>query len=350
MKRTAGMILFAGMLLVAACSSKPANAPAEQQETAKRVKTAEVAAVSMGVPVKVEAVLAPSSRLQLTAEVSGKLLAEHIEVGQTVEQGQLLFELDPSDYKATLEKAQLSKERVLIDLENSKEKLREDKPESLNLLKISLKEAELSIQEAGRNIEKTKITSPIAGIVTLASGYSAGQQVNAGQQLAQIEQLDPLYVEAAITEKDLLVFREKQQLQVYLPLLEQTLNADILYISPSVQDQKQNGFSLRAKLPNADGVLRPGMSAQVILDDRLAQKTVAVPISAVLTEDGQSFVYTLSEPTKVKRTKVETGRKNQDYTEITAGLKEGDTIVVVGQSLLSDGDTVEIVGQGEKTP
>ncbi|MNE76225.1 copper/silver efflux system membrane fusion protein CusB [compost metagenome] len=143
-------------------------------------------------------------------------------------------------------------------------------------------------------------------------------------------------------EKDLLEIEGKETLKLYLPVLDQTVDAKIVYISPSNSGGQQGGFVVKAQIANPENVFRPGMSAQLILDDSMAQKSAAVPIASVLRDGDKHYVFTLSNDRAV-RTQVEVGRKNKDLIEITAGLKEGDSIVVVGQSLLSDGDIVEIV-------
>ncbi|XEC95128.1 efflux RND transporter periplasmic adaptor subunit [Paenibacillus tarimensis] len=343
MKRLVAALLLASLVSITACTSMDPLSGAEEPEPVKKVKVYEVTSMSMGVPVKVDAGVVASSRIEIASETSGKMIRKLVETGDAVEKGQLLFELDQTEFKAALERAKLAKERVLLELENSKIELRENNNTRIDLLKINLKEAELSIAEASRNLQRTRITSPVSGIVTDLSGLSEGQQVSPGGRLVLIERLDPLHITAAITEKDMLEIREKEQMPVYFPVLDRTLNADILYISPSAGSSPQSGFTLQAKIANRDGELRPGMSAQVILDDSMAQKTIAVPVAAVLKEDGKSYVYTLSGQSTVNKKHVEVGRKNIDHAEIVSGLAEGDTIVIVGQSLLSDGDAVQVV-------
>lgn len=343
MKRVRWMALLLGMLLVGACSAPELETkPAAEQAVMKKVKTGSAVSAVMGVPVKVEASVTSSSRIEIFTEVSGKIAAKHVEVGTKVKSGQVLFELDQSDLKLLLRRAKLVKEKVTIEMENAKEQFRENENNIKDLMGISMKEADLAIEEASRNLSKSTIISPIAGVVVDIAGLTAGQQVNPSMKLVQIEQMDPLHIEATVKEKDLLEIEGKESLKLYLPVLDQTVDAKIVYISPSNAGGQQGGFIVKAQIANSENVFRPGMSAQLILDDSMAQQSAAVPIASVLKDGDNHYVYTLSNDRAV-RTQVEVGRKNKDLIEITAGLKEGDSIIIVGQSLLSDGDIVEIV-------
>ncbi len=331
------------LFVLTACTGPELSTLGDEAEAARKVKVTEVISTSMGQSVKVEAAVTPSSSVQLAVEMNGKLQKKYVGVGEVVEQDQMLIELDPTEPRSALARAQLSKERVLIEFENAKLLLREDTQNSqLDLLNINLREADLLIEEAARHVQKTKLTSPISGVVVDIAPISIGQQVGPGQYIIQIEQLDPLYIEAIISEKDRLELQNKKQFPVYFPVLNQTLQASLLYIAPS-NAENSNGFKLSAKLDNTKGDLHPGMSAQLILDESMAEKTLAVPIAAVLTEDGQPYVYKVSDNSIVEQAKVVTGRKNKEMVEIMDGLTEGDKIVIVGQSLLSDGNSVEII-------
>ncbi len=344
LKRVRLLIIAISLLLIlTACTAPEPSTQGEEQEATRKVKVAEVIMTSMGKPVKVEAVVIPSSRVELVAEVNGKLQKQNVEVGDAVEQDQLLIEFDQTEHRSSLTRAQLARERVLIELDHAKPMLRDEVNNTqLELVKINLREAELLVDEAARNVRKTKLTSPISGVVVDIAPLSIGQQVGAGQYLIQIEQLDPLYIEVLVTEKDRLELQSKQQFPIYFPVLNQTLEASLLYIAPS-NVGNLNGFKIRTKIDNAMGELHPGMSAELILDESMAKETLAVPIAAVLTQDSQPYVYKLSDNSTVKRVEVVTGRKNKDMVEIMDGLHKGDKIVIVGQSLLSDGNSVDIV-------
>ncbi|GIQ67811.1 efflux RND transporter periplasmic adaptor subunit [Xylanibacillus composti] len=346
MHKRKAIILAAAFALLTACASPQLPAEGEQEVAAKKVKVTEVAAITMGEAIRVDAAIQPSSRVDIAAQVNGEVLAKHVSVGDSVSSGQTLVELDQADYRAALSRAQLAKEKVLLQLENYKVQLRENSSgqnTEIDMLQLSLREADLSIQEANRNLQKAVLKSPIAGVVVDMPDLAIGQQVNPGQQLVQVEQIDPLHVEAAVKEKDLQLIQNKESLSVFVPVLGQTLEADVVYLSPSASSQQGSGFALKLKIDNPEGAIRPGMSAQVILDDSLAQTVSAVPIASVLEEDGTAYVYTVSEDAVAVKTQVELGRKNKEYAEIVAGLQEHDRVVSVGQSLLADGDSVEIV-------
>lgn len=347
MRKGKAIVVAAAFALLTACTSPQLPAEGEQEAVVKKVKVIEVSAVTMGEAIRVDAAIQPSSRVDVAAQVNGEVLAKHVSVGDTVTSGQTLVELDQADYRAALSRAQLAKEKVMLELEKFKVQLRDNNNSQnteLDMLQISLREADLGIQEANRNLQKAVMKSPIAGVVVHMPDLAVGQQISPGQQLVQVEQIDPLHVEASVKEKDLQLIDSKELLPVFVPVLGQTMEAEVVYLSPSASaHQGSSGFGLKLKIANPDGVIRPGMSAQVILDDSLAQSALAVPIAAVMEEEGRKYVYKLSEDSVARKIDVEIGRKNKEFAEILSGLQEHDLVVSVGQSLLADGDQVEVV-------
>ncbi|GEM_PF-2813772 len=346
MRMSKGIVIAAAFALLTACASPQLPVEGEQEEAVRKVKVTEVSAVSMGEAVRVEAAVQPSSRVEIAAQVSGDLLTKHVSVGDTVESGQTLIELDQADYRSALSRAQLAKEKVLLQLDNHKIQLRNDSNSQnteVDILQVSLREADLSIQEAQRNLQKAVMKTPISGVVVDMPELAIGQQISPGQQLVQVEQINPLHVEAAVKEQDLQLIQAREQLSVYVPVLDQMMEAEVIYLSPSASSQQGSGFEVKLKIANPNGDIRPGMSAQVILDDSLAQQVLAVPIASVLEEEGNTYVYVVNAESAAVKTEVQVGRKNKDYAEIVNGLQENDRVVSVGQSLLSDGDQVEVV-------
>lgn len=342
------IMLAAFVLLLAACSAPEAEQESGQQseEVIRKVKVAEAVMQAMGVPTKTEGVLQAHARVEAAAEIGGTLIKKHVESGAWVEKGQLLYELDQADLKSGLRRAELAKERVLLEMKNAKGQLREEDTSTLDMLSISLKEAELAISDAKRNLERSVIRSPIAGVVTELAPLTIGQQIGQGQRLVQIEQVEPMFVEASITEKDMLVLEERAELAIFLPAFGQSLPAKAVSIVSATASGQQHGFRLKAELEEipAEWTVRPGMSAHIILDDSLAKETLVVPIAAVLQEDGKPYVYRVpSGGGKVEKVTVEPGRMNQESAEVLSGLRSGDLVVVVGQSLLEDGDAVEVL-------
>lgn len=338
--------LLSAFLVLAACAApEPAeDAAQDDAKVVRKVKTAEAAMVTMGVPARAEAVLQAHARIEIMAEIGGVLEKKHAESGTYVEKGQVLYELDQSDLKSGLVRAELAKERVLMEMNNAKAQLREEDTSAIDMMKISLKEAELAISDARRSLEKTIIRSPIAGVITELSDAVVGQQISPGQRLVQVEQTEPLFAHAEVTEKDMLALESREELSIYLPALDATVSGKAVSITAAAAGQ-QSGFRFKVEvMPGAsDLTLRPGMSAHVIIDESPAKETLAIPNAAVLLEDGASYVYRVTADGKAAKTPIEIGRMNQDASEVLGGLRLGDRIVVVGQSLLEDGDAVEVM-------
>jgi len=211
---------------------------------------------------------------------------------------------------------------------------------------VKLLDVQIKQTSAGQNIFRTPrvnqptrsfpLTAPITGIVNEIKATS-GQQVETGTELLSISNLASVLIEANVFERDLPIVRESTRAS----FTSAALNGEIYTIGTTDGDGRlvsigQNVNAETRAVPviyeviNPSQRLRDGNFVEITIDTSGDQKVLAVPKSAVVTEQGQSFVYVLTGGESFERRTVALGAEGADFYEVKSGLKEGDRVVVEG--------------------
>ncbi|MBC7771381.1 MAG: efflux RND transporter periplasmic adaptor subunit [Pyrinomonadaceae bacterium] len=356
---------------------------------------------SVSAPGSVEA----KSGVDISAQVSAKIMALPFRPGQAVQKGDVIVRLDSRDMEASLESAQASKageearlagaqamlDRAKSDLERQRA-LVASKDVSASVLEIaqaqflqaestfngvrhSIEIAQANIRRVDRDLENTVIKSPIDGIVT-ALNMEEGEQVlgtfnNAGTVIMEIANLDTMIVKARVDESTVNPVVEKQHARVYINMypdakfsgtvtlvgLKNLTDKDgTRYVEVEILLESTNGQQLRTGLTaNVDievqtlaDVLK--VPSQAVVDRRVDDlpKSVTEGPGKDLIDKSRPFtrvVYIIEEG-KAKAVPVSIGASDLTHTIITAGLKEGDRVVAGPFKVLVDlKDGKEIVEQ-----
>ncbi len=161
-----------------------------------------------------------------------------------------------------------------------------------------------------------------------------GMRVSSGQQLALLNGLDTVWLEAAVTEQAALRVRPGMPLRVHLAAQPgQPLEARVLALLPSLDAQTRT-LTLRSELANPEGRLRPGMFAELELRLQDAQPSLRLPGEAVIRSGQRNLVMLAEEDGRFVAQEVRLGRDNGQWVEILEGLQEGQQVVSSGQFLL----------------
>src|SRR5690606_6629421 len=156
---------------------------------------------------------------------------------------------------------------------------------------------------------------------------------------------DPIKVDFRVPELVLSSLRAGQAIRVTVDALPgETFEGEIFVIDPIV-DENGRAVRLRARIPNPDRVLKPGLFARVriVIDRR--ENAVLVPESAVFAEGRQRFVYRVVDG-RAALTPIELGHRRPGEVEVVAGLAAGDVVVTAGHQQIRDGARVEVINRG----
>ncbi len=299
----------------------------------------------------------PMQVVQIRARVSGYVVSVYDRPGRIVQQGDTLFQIDPRSYRLELDKAEAEVRRAQSRLEPLSIQLEEARTTSQRQratpkqqqratakFVADLEEAEASLQAARADrdlaqlgLDYAKVTAPFTGKVG-GPRVSPGDVVVADKTvLATVTKIDPLSVGFNVSEATFLrinrLKREgKLKFGVEPDLLVQVglgdepgfrLTGKVYSVANQV-DSGTNGVQCAASIPNADGLLLPGMSARVHLETSVPRRSVLVPSSALMYPD----VFYAPGEQPLPSVVVVTDRNARELRSVKIGLAHGESQVV----------------------
>jgi RND family efflux transporter MFP subunit len=181
------------------------------------------------------------------------------------------------------------------------------------------------------DLSELRLLSPIAGTVE-SQRFAASERIASGDALFVVADTSQLWVQADIREQEwgALQLESGQTVTVTGPTIEErALPAKVHYVGRQVSSST-NAASLVATVDNAQGMLRPGQFVQVRVPVAPARDALAVPESAIVTHEGQAFVFIQESPAAYRRINVTRGVEADGRVEILSGLREGAIVVTNG--------------------
>ncbi|MCM1070175.1 MAG: efflux RND transporter periplasmic adaptor subunit [[Clostridium] fimetarium] len=312
--------------------------------------------------------------VEVRARVEGYLQNMLFTEGAYIEKGQTLFVIDPTLYRARLEKAkaQLNKAKSVAkkaerDLARIRPLFEQNAASQLDLdnaeaayesANADVIVAEADVTQAELTLGYTSVKSPISGYISERSA-DIGTLVGPNNKslLATVVKSDSVRVDFSMTALDYLRGKSrnvslggadnKQKVNAYVTVTladgsVYPYKGNVDFADPQV-DPKTGTFSVRAEMPNPDHSLLPGefTRVKVLLDVR--EKAIVVPSRALVVEKGGSFVYVMRRDNIVEKRFIETGPEVPNGVIVERGLAEGEIIVVEGYHKLSPGMRVNPV-------
>jgi membrane fusion protein, multidrug efflux system len=186
------------------------------------------------------------------------------------------------------------------------------------------------------------VRAPFAGWVSLRN-ISVGAVVNQGTEIATISDIRTIKLDFPVPETMLRAIRPGLAIAAESAAYPGVPFRGTIHTIDAVVDANTRAVMVRARLPNPDRRLRPGMMMTVNIETA-PRMALAVPELAVVGEGDSRFVYVVGEDNRVKRTPVRTGLRSNGRIEIVAGLQPGDPVVTEGVVKLSDGMEVRLAG------
>jgi membrane fusion protein (multidrug efflux system) len=317
-----------------------------QQSTVKPptpVETVAAEIMALTDEVVVAGALRSNESVNVSTEIAGVVSAIHFEEGEPVEQGALLFELDASIWQAELDEADAHLSLSQSNDERARQLLdrRVGTVAHRDEAKAELDMAKAAAGLARARLDKTQIRAPFSGELGLRK-VSIGEYVTPGQELVNLENLQPIKVDFRIAERYLSKLRTGQQVEIGVDSLPgRSFSGEVTAIDPRV-DPESRSVAVRAQTPNQDKALHPGQFARVRLIVDRRDAAIVIPEQALVPQGEQFFVYKVIDG-KAVMSKVSIGQRQAGQAEITEGLAEGDVVVTGGHQKIRDGAPVQPV-------
>ncbi|MGE0153567.1 MAG: efflux RND transporter periplasmic adaptor subunit [Reyranellaceae bacterium] len=204
----------------------------------------------------------------------------------------------------------------------------------------ALSTARAESQLARARLEKATIRAPFAGTVGLSS-VTPGRFVAVGERIVNLESITPIKVDFRIPENFLPQLRIGQTIAVAVDAFPQAAFQGTVYAMDPLVDVNGRAVKLRARIPNDDATLKPGLFARVSLTLEQRPNAMLVPEAAIVPQGNNQYVYRV-EGDKARYVKIRTGERRNAQVEVLEGLSVGDVIVVAGQVKLFDGAAVKV--------
>jgi len=323
------------------------------------VSTAQIDSVIKQVPLTGTVTSARIARL--STEVSGQVEVVNVEVGDRVETGAALIELDREIGQLTLEALRASTRQARAELADAKrryndaKRLREQKNISENELR--LREAEVEIdgavlkqkqaeeQRQQARVDRHILRAPFAGVISERLTEN-GEWIEPGSPVLTLVAIDDLRIEFRVPQEFFSSVNPNSTLNVTLDALpDREFDGTILAVVP-VSDASSRTFLIHVRVDAGDAHLTPGMSVHGKLNLATGRQDVVISRDAILRyPDGRVTVWVInpgSEPPTVAEKRVTTGHSFDGLITIRSGLQAGDVIVVRGNEALQEGQQVRV--------
>jgi membrane fusion protein (multidrug efflux system) len=316
------------------------------------------------------ATVEPVTTTKLAAEEGGLILSRSFDEGQRVEQGATLVKMDTALLEArkaaaeaavraaeaainqsraewTNAQAELERLKGLRQTQIATEKEVRDAQMAVdvNVARLAAREAEVAAQKAqvdvlALQIAKSQTRSPFAGVVSKRH-VEVGQWVQQGDPVADLVQLDPLFVRVNVPESVIAQLKGGDEARVTVDAMGHAeFSATVEQILPEA-DPATRTFTVKLLLPNPDFKVRPGFFARAVMVGPTADDMLAVPKDAVVTQGKQSHVVVVRE-NKAAIVPVERGASDTRYTLVKGALKLEDKVVTRGNETLMPGQDVVV--------
>jgi membrane fusion protein (multidrug efflux system) len=366
----------AAALLLSACGSgtQPSRDPAKRG--AQGPTTVGYVVVQQGsapliqnLPARVNAYQTSDVRPQ----VNGVILRQLFREGSVVQQGQTLYQIDPSVYEtqaaqaaANLQSARANAEaartqaarfKPLVEVEAVAKQDYTNAVAQARMADAAIAQNAATLRSAQINLRWTKVPAPITGRISL-SNFTVGALVSAAQTnpLTTITRLDPVYVDIQQSAADLLQLRRAlarggaipatAQVQLNLPDGSDYGMTGTVEFSQVLVDQNTGTVTLRAKFPNPQAILLPGMFVTARFAQAIDPSAFLVPQQAVSRDpQGNATVWIVGPGNKAVQRTVTADRTQGTYWIVTNGLAPGDKVITQGTANLIPGAAIKPVPQ-----
>lgn len=344
------------ILLVLTLGLVGCAAPEEQnqestEEQATPVGLATVETQTLRETIQAVGTLRADQTVQISPEIAGRVESVEFEEGDTVSKGDTLIQLDDDKLRQQYDSARYSLEEAEASLRNARQtyernkRLRDqdvisaqqfdDSREAFESAQARVQRLEAQVAEARENLEDATIKAPFDGSIG-SREIDAGNYVQPGTVLTTLYKLDPLEVRFTVAERFSGRARRGQSVNVHVTAYPGTsFPGEVYFVSPSVREQTRD-LLIKARLPNDDYRLKPGMFGRVQLITATRTDRPVVPAEALVPEQGGYFLFRV-EDGKAKRHSVEIGLREPGRVEIRNGLDPGDKVIRSGQQSVTDG-------------
>ncbi|MFS2223562.1 efflux RND transporter periplasmic adaptor subunit [Pantoea sp. B65] len=377
LKPAALLCALTSAFMLSACDRA---APLSAQQTAPEVQVLTLKTAALNITTDLPGRTSAYRVAEVRPQVSGIILQRQFAEGSDVHAGEALYQIDPAPYlaaqrsaKGALAQAQANANIAALTVRRYQPLLgsgyisQQDYDQAratAQQTQAALESARAAVKSADINLTYSHLTAPIDGRIG-RSAVSEGALVQRGQsdQLATIQQLDPLYVDVTQSGEDFMRLRQqmaegkltrrngKAEVTLLLANGQTYAQKGTLEFSDVTVDQTTGAITLRAILPNPQHQLLPGMFVRARLEAGVDPQALLVPQQAITrTPRGMATTLVVDKNNKVALRNITVSQAVGDQWRVTSGLQAGERVIVSGIQRAQPGVTVkasEITGDSK---
>ncbi len=370
MQATAAVVAVTATMTIASCGGQEQQ---QYQAQAPAIATQTVAMGETDLNNTYPATIKGKTDIEIRPQVSGFITKVHVDEGQHVRKGQLLFTIDQVQYQAAVDQAQaqlnsattavqtaqltadskqhLFDRNIISEYENQLAK------NTLAQAKAQLATAQAALVSARKNLAYTEVVAPSDGVIgSIPNREGSLASPSMMQPLTTVSDNNEVYAYFSLNEKDILSLtnngefaltdRIKQMPEVSLRLADGTIypvKGKVATVS-GVIDNTTGTATVRALFPNSNGMLRSGSTGQIMIPT-VEEGVLIIPQKATFEIQDRKFVFVVNDSNKVVSTPITIAPQNDGKNfVVTSGLTEGQRIAVEGVgSTLREGMTIQPV-------
>ena len=283
--------------------------------------------------------------VNVIAETQGTVTAVYVKVGAPVKAGTVLVQVDDEIPRSTMAAAEINYQKAQRDFQRTEELYQENSisASQLDASRLALKAAQNQLDIARRQLENTRIKTPIGGTVN-ARYVDLGTMVQAGKAVANIVDIKTLKVRVNVPEREAFQLKAADKVEITTDVYPGAAFEATIDNIASKADEAHT-YPVEIVVPNsARYPLKAGMFARIGFKSIASLETLTIPRLSLIGSIKDAQVFAVHGNIASLRAIV-IGKQSTDSFEVASGLAEGDTVVTSGQNNLVDGSRVQVVSK-----
>jgi membrane fusion protein (multidrug efflux system) len=294
--------------------------------------------------------LSATEMVEIKPEIDGIVQSIHFNEGQPVGKGDMLIHLDDTKLVASLEEGEANFKLSQANYDRNQELFQQNLISQQEFDQVA---ATFRVNQAGLDLKRrllkdTRIVAPFSGTMG-ARQISPGQVISKNTTLTWLVDLDPIHVEINVPERFLGQLKVGQNLAIYVAAFpDKSFVGAVYFIAPFVDPELRTAL-VKARIPNPQHELVPGMFANLELTLRVRDHSVVIPEEALtkLLDDGMATLYVKDSDDTAQLKTVKVGMRLSGQVEILEGLDGGESVIVQGMQKLAPGVKVRVANTPE---
>jgi membrane fusion protein, multidrug efflux system len=285
----------------------------------------------------------------LSAEMGGVLKQLYVKEGQSVSKGQIVAIIDDGGMGQQLAQMEIQANLAKTTFDRQKNLWEQKIGSEIQYLqaKTNYEGQQKAIAQMKSQLAKTVIRAPFSGTIDDVI-TERGSVVGPGAPVVRIVNLNNMYLEAEVPEKNLPNVKKGADVIVEFPVLNERMNSKVTQASNYINPENRS-FNIQIAVPNKNSKIKPNLSSKIQIKDYANPKAIVVPISIISENaEGEQYLYVAENVTSdgqavARKVIIKTGLSQGNVVEVLEGINDGDFIISEGARSVKDKQKVSII-------